>query len=146
MAVTYLVEINGKMAGFFCVSNDAIKREDVPRSIARRMLRLIPSRKRYRSMPAVKIGRLAVCCDKQRTGLGTGILDFMKAWFTRGNKTVCRFVIVDAYNKPDVLGFYKKNGFDFLLMNDTDDSTRLMCFDLATFQPPLAKHLEEGGS
>jgi hypothetical protein len=62
--------------------------------------------------------------------MGCEILDFIKDWFTSDNKTGCRFVIVDALNEPRVLRFYCKNGFDFLVENDTQDPTRLMYFDL----------------
>ena len=30
-----------------------------------------------------------------------------------GLKTGCRFIVVDAYNKENVLHFYEKNGFKF---------------------------------
>jgi hypothetical protein len=49
-------------------------------------------------MPAVKIGRLGVAHASQRDGTGTQVLDFLKMWFTVGNKTGCRFIVVDAYN------------------------------------------------
>jgi GNAT superfamily N-acetyltransferase len=80
-------------------------------------------------MPAVKIGRLGINVLIQRRGIGTELLDFIKYWFTHGNKTGCRFVIVDAYNKENVINFYERNGFKFLLTDDDKDSTRLMYFD-----------------
>ena len=86
-------------------------------------------------MPAVKIGRLGVSAKIQSSGVGSSILDFVKAWFTEGNKTGCRFILVDALNNPRTIKFYKDNGFDFLIFNgdDDDDKTRLMFFDLMTF-------------
>lgn len=86
-------------------------------------------------MPAVKIGRFATCRNMQCSGIGTEILDFVKFWFTTGNKTGCRFIIVDAYNKTRAISFYQKNGFDFLLQSDKKEETRLMYFDLITFKP-----------
>ena len=81
-------------------------------------------------MPAVKIGRLGINEDLQKNGVGSEIIDFLKGWFTIGNKTGCRFLVVDAYNKEDVIGFYKKNGFLFLKSEGQSDQTRLMYFDL----------------
>ncbi|VAW70858.1 hypothetical protein MNBD_GAMMA10-395, partial [hydrothermal vent metagenome] len=49
------------------------------------------------------------------------------------NKTGCRFIVVDAYNKPEVIRFYKRNGFDFLHNGDKKEDTRIMIFDLIFF-------------
>jgi len=84
-------------------------------------------------MPAAKIGRLAVCERMIGNGLGTDLLDFMKGWFTKGNKTGCRFLVVDAYSSPKVINFYKRNDFDFLSNEDEKEKTRLMYFDLKRF-------------
>lgn len=85
-------------------------------------------------MPAVKVGRLATSHDFKNKGIGTALLDFIKVWFTHGNKTGCRFIVVDAYNKPSVIRFYEKNGFQFLVADEEDQETRLMYFDLKTFR------------
>ena len=84
-------------------------------------------------MPAVKIGRLATRAALQSGGIGKDMLDYVKYWFTNGNKTGCKFVLVDAYNKPRIIKFYKDNGFDFLI-RDEKEETRLMYFDLITFR------------
>lgn len=132
ISVTYAVEKEGDLVGFFCVSNDAIRRTDTSNSKFKRIRGEI----KYSSMPAVKIGRLATALNYQGSGLGTEILDLIKMWFTEGNKTGCRFIIVDAINKPQTLGFYKKNGFEFLDKHSASitDDTRLMYFDLLTFR------------
>lgn len=85
-------------------------------------------------MPAAKIGRLGVSQELKRNGIGSQLLDFLKGWFTIGNKTGCRFLVVDAYNNETITGFYKKNGFKFLTSKDEEDNTRLMYFDLITFR------------
>jgi GNAT superfamily N-acetyltransferase len=84
------------------------------------------------TLPAVKIGRLAVDKQFQSNGIGSSVLDFIKGWFTEGNKTGCRFIVIDALNKPDTLNFYSKNGFLYLNPKDNKDKTRLMYFDLFT--------------
>lgn len=136
MSVTYafLHEDDDRVLGFFSVSNDAIKKEDCPRSAFERVANLVTREKRYSSMPATKIGRLGISQTEQRSGLGTAILDYLKAWFTIGNKTGCRFLIVDAYNQEIIQNFYKKNGFLFLTGTDENAITRIMYFDLKTFR------------
>ncbi|GMR20205.1 MAG: GNAT family N-acetyltransferase [Gammaproteobacteria bacterium] len=133
LSVTYIAEDDGKVIAFFSVSNDSIKREDIPKSRLKRFLKVFPQKKRYKSMPAVKIGRLATCVDKQGQKVGTDILDYVKVWFTIGNKTGCRFIIVDAYNNSRTISFYQDNEFEFLI-DDENEKTRLMYFDLIKFR------------
>jgi len=128
LSVTYVLKNRQKVSAFFSVSNDSIKTKVLPRST----LKKIPRQKRHPSMPAVKVGRLAVSHDIKRTGIGTSILDFLKVWFTNENKTGCRFIIVDAYVKA--ANFYERNGFKFLSSSDLNQKTRLMYFDLITFR------------
>ncbi len=134
LSVTYTVEIDDKAVAFFSVSNDSIKKENLPKTSFKKIVKLIPHEKRYSSLPAVKVGRFATCNALQRQGLGTTLLDFIKMWFTKGNKTGCRFIIVDAYNKSHIIQFYQKNGFQFLIQDDCTDDTRLMYFDLIKFR------------
>lgn len=87
-------------------------------------------------MPAVKLGRLGTKTGCQSNGVGKDIIDFLKIWFTEGNKTGCKFILVDAYNKDRVIKFYRDNGFQFLInsIEDRQQPTRLMYFDLITFR------------
>lgn len=134
LAVTYAVEQNNELVAYFSISNDAIKKELFPISAFKRATNFIPHCKRYSSLPAVKIGRLATSKCKQSNGIGSEILNFIKGWFTEGNKTGCRFIIVDANNNLDTIRFYSKNGFSFLSQKDESDDTRLLYFDLFTFR------------
>lgn len=129
-AVTYAVMQGDDTVAFFSVLNDSLKKEEVGRAPYKRVARPLPPAKQYSSLPAVKIGRLAVASKHQHLGIGCEIIDFIKAWFTMGNKTGCRFVIVDAYR--DAIRFYQKNGFIFLSEKDKGEKTRLMYFDLIT--------------
>lgn len=133
MCVTYVWKEDGHLLAFFSVSHDSIKKEECPRSAWERVQKIIPRQKRYSSMPAVKIGRLGVSDDCQRANCGSRIMDFLKVWFTKQNKTGCRFLLVDAYNRPGVIGFYRKNGFQFLTGTDEKEETRIMYFDLIQF-------------
>jgi hypothetical protein len=72
----------------------------------------VPHPKRWlESYPAVKIGRLAINKDYLRHSLGSYMINLIKKFFLINNKTGCRFVTVDAYNKEPVLNFYKSNNF-----------------------------------
>lgn len=132
VSVTYAWIESEKTLAFFSVSNDAVKRELLTGSEFKRASRNVDRGKRYSTLPAVKIGRLGTSVEFQRNGVGTQILDFIKYWFTDGNKTGCRFIIVDAYNNEKTINFYLKNGFSFLLQTDKACKTRLMFFDLMT--------------
>ena len=135
LSVTYLfLDQAGDPAAFFCVSNDAIKKQLLSRSSFQRLVRVVPHEKRYSSMPAVKIGRLGVSSERRGAGIGTAVLDYLKTWFTVGNKTGCRFLVVDAYNQAEPVSFYRRNGFEFLTSNDERDATRIMYFDLIKFR------------
>jgi GNAT superfamily N-acetyltransferase len=69
-------------------------------------------------------------------GIGSMLLDFIKAYFIIDNKTGCRFVTVDAYRSA--IPFYEKNGFLPLQADDdTSAPTRLMFFDLADYRKQL---------
>ncbi len=129
VSVTYAWCDSGKVLAYFCVSNDIVKREALSK-YASETLDDIPVEKRYASLPAVKIGRLGVNQCIQSNGTGSAVLDFIKGWFVSGNKTGCRFIVVDALNNEDTIRFYKKNSFNFLSTKDIDHDTRLMFFDL----------------
>lgn len=84
-------------------------------------------------MPAVKIGRFGVSKDYARQNIGSQLMSAIKYDFINGNKTGCRFIIVDAYKDPKVINFYEKNGFKFLSGKDKKKDTRLMVYDLIQY-------------
>lgn len=129
----FLSASEGDIAAVFTLSNSAIRVAELPNNAKRRLVKLIPWVKQGRNYPAVLIG--------------SQIIDFIKAWFLSDhNKTGCRFVVVDAYNKEDVLHFYSNdnNKFSFLFKEEGQEKlynsipvdealkTRQMYFDLAT--------------
>lgn len=137
---TYLFTDGKEIIAFFSVSNDNLvdkgEEKGFTKTIWNRLHRKtdIPNFKRIKQYPSVKIGRLGVNCKNQSNGLGCQILDFIKGWIVQYSKTACRFLLVDAYNKHEVIKFYEKNGFTLLLDNDTTDKTRIMYFDLIRFE------------
>jgi predicted GNAT family N-acyltransferase len=132
LSVSYLLESPNNTIAFFSLLNDKIRQEDVEDKTKWNRFRkqLFPNSKRFISYPAMKIGRLAVCTDFQKGGIGKIILDYLKLLFISNNRTGCRFITVDAYAKS--IGFYQKNGFIFLTEKDEGQDTRLMYFDLKT--------------
>lgn len=133
LGVTYLMRSvdNKEIIAYFTVLNDGIKASN-------NLNRRIPNQKRHGKIPAVKIGRLAVDKKYQGEKFGSQVLDFIKYWFSFNNKTGCRFLLADAYNKPKTLNFYKRNGFSFLT-NDSREETRSMKFDLKPYELQMAQ-------
>lgn len=99
--------------------------------------------KTLKRFPAVLIGRLGTSKDFAGKGYGSAIMDFIKVLFRTNNRTGCRFLIVDALNRPRTLHYYEKNGFHYLIDDERLEAkymgigvgrlplnTRLMYFDL----------------
>ncbi len=141
------VDVNNptQILGLVTLANDSIKTGQLPSSVRNRLQRGITNQKRGRSYPAVLIGRLGVSSECRGKGMSVGsqILDYLKDWFrSSDNKTGCRFIVVDAYNNPQTLHFYEKNGFKPLYKTEQDErdffnldsneqlNTRFFYFDL----------------
>ena len=127
----------------FTLSNDSIRVDMLPNSREKKVRKNIPRSKQMRRYPGVLIGRLGINVDFAHRGIGSELMEFIKSWFIdAGNKTGCRFLIVDAYNEEIPLGYYLKNGFTFLFSTESQEAentgfdkdtrlrTRLMYFDL----------------
>lgn len=127
----------------FTISNDSIKTNFLPNSRKKKVNKEVPRVKQFRSYPAVLIGRLGVCQQFKKKGIGRELMDFIKAWFIdHENKTGCRFIVVDSYNEKIPLDYYQRNGFQFLFSTEEQEKeymdlpegvdlrTRLMYFDL----------------
>ncbi len=137
-----------KIVCAFTLANDSIKSTMIPKSSRNRLERKVPNAKHTRTYPALLIGRLGVNGEFQRSGLhlGSQVIDYLISWFIHpDNKTGCRFIVVDAYNKPNTLSFYQKNGFHFLYSDEMFEreafhidksqslKTRMMYLDLIDF-------------
>jgi len=110
-----------ELVAFFTVSNDSIKTTFIPKKAVNKIERKIPGRKHLHTYPAVLIGRLGVSKKYQSREylIGQQIINYIKVWFTEDdNKTGCRFLVVDAYNKPRVLKFYERNKFKYLYADE----------------------------
>ena len=132
----------------FTVSNASIFTNYLPNARRKRIGKDVPQKKRDMIYPAVLIGRLGVNSKFARRHIGTELMDSIKSWFIdKDNKTGCRYLVVDAYNDDIPIGYYKRNGFDFMfstveqekqyrnITNPDRLRTRLMFFDLMHITP-----------
>lgn len=127
----------------FTLSNDSIKANFLPQSRKQKITKKIPSQKRFKSYPALLIGRLGVNKNFHHKGIGDELMNFIKSWFIDiNNKTGCRFIVVDSYNSRIPINYYQRNKFQFLFSTEDQEKnyaglssgselkTRLMYFDL----------------
>ncbi len=125
LATTFCVRYGVELAAMFSLSNDNIQ---FPKAVAEE---LFPKGKIFHSYPAVKIARLGVADGHRGNKFGAKIVFFLKIFFVVKNKTGCRFITVDAYNKPKVIKFYQDNGFTLLPIKNPDRRHTLpLYFDL----------------
>jgi len=106
IAVTYLCLYGGEVIGFYCLANDTIEVKGKPKRVLKRL------GKPQRTYPAIKIGRLGI--DKGFTGKGVGsrIIEItIGTALAHSDNVGCRYLSVDAYDEPQVIRFYEKNGF-----------------------------------
>jgi len=136
LSITYTLQNDTDIVAYYCLSNDRLSQQAEDKSIWNKINRLISNKKRRKSYPAVKIGRLAVSKKFANMGIGTMIIKGIKELYenTSLQNAGCRFIIVDAYK--NALSFYEKNGFRYLTENDINDATRIMYFDLKDFSKP----------
>lgn len=140
----FLHDEDKAIVGAFTVCNASIHNRLLSSGAKRLMATNVNEEKRNINYPAVLIGRLGINVKYQGLHIGSELMDFIKAWFVEsGNKTGCRYLLVDAYNIPNTIGYYKRNGFNFIFNNidsekryrrlenvDGELHTRLMYHDL----------------
>mgnify|MGYP003093494317 CR=1 FL=1 len=136
LATTFVMENDKQTLGYYSLLNDSLQLKEemfTSKSQFRKFLReLIPYPKRHlKTIPALKIGRLAIDKTFKGKGLGSVIMANIISKCIKMNKEqACRLITVDAYAKA--VAFYQKIGFEFLTKSDENEETRLMFLDLAT--------------
>jgi len=111
-----------KIVCAFSLSPDSLNTENLPNSRKKKVKENIPYEKPMKSYPAYLIGRLGVSSDFNGYGIGSQLLNFIKYFNFDNHRNSCRFLVVDAYNKREILNFYQKNGFSFVF--STEDQER----------------------
>lgn len=106
----------------FTISNASIFTGHLPNARKKKVGKLVPHEKRDLIYPAILIGRLAIHTKFHHHGIGTELMDFIKAWlFSPLTKSAFRYLIVDAYNNEGVINFYQRNDFNFLFSSEEQE-------------------------
>ena len=95
----------------FSFSASSIKTADLPGSRRKKVKEYIPREKSLKSYPAILIGRLGVATEFNGQGIGSQLIYAIKTFCFDQFPDFVRFLLVDAYNEPAVVGFYQKNDF-----------------------------------
>jgi GNAT superfamily N-acetyltransferase len=103
-AVFVLTPDGKKIAGYYTLSAYAVKLDEIPEEIAKKLTRM-------REIPVTLLGRLARSVEYQRQGIG-GILlvDALKWAFLNSAQVASWAVTVDAID-GDAVEFYERYGF-----------------------------------
>ena len=137
LATTFVMENDKQTLGYYSLLNDSLQLKEemfTSKSQFRKFLReLMPYPKRHlKTIPALKIGRLAIDKTFKGKGLGRIIIDtIINHCIDLNEDQACRVITVDAY--AQAVNFYHKIGFEFLTKLDEKDETRLMFLDLTSF-------------
>jgi len=136
LAMTYVLENKntGRVVAYCSVANDRISIKDFlsNNDFNRFRRHKFVNEKRLKSYPAIKICRLGIDKSVQGQQIGPFLIDFVRTLFVSDNRSGCRFLTVDAYSQA--IPFYLKNDFVFLSVEDAEQRTRLMYFDLIDIQ------------
>ena len=95
----------------FSFSASSIKTADLPGSRRKKVKEYVPREKTLKSYPGILIGRLGVATDFSGQGAGSKLIEFIKDFCLANFPDFVRYLLVDAYNEPAILGFYEKNDF-----------------------------------
>ena len=95
----------------FSFSASSIKTADLPGSRRKKVKEHVPREKSLKSYPGILIGRLGVAAEFNGQGVGSQLIGFIKDFCLYNFPNFVRFLLVDAYNEPAVIGFYQKNYF-----------------------------------
>jgi GNAT superfamily N-acetyltransferase len=112
---------NGAIVCAFSFSASSIKTSDLPGSRRKKVKELIPREKSLKSYPAILIGRLGVVTEFRGQGLGSQLVDIIKTFCIINFTDFVRFLLVDAYNEPSIVDFYKKNDFKAIFSTDEQE-------------------------
>lgn len=149
--------VQSRMVCAFSLSNSSLRTDILPNSRRNRLNRSIPNAKRRYQYPAILIGELCVFDGFGHKSFGYDIADEMMNLIKTiaidpENNSSSRYLIVDALNSLEVIGYYRRNGFDFLFASEEDElehlrgahsndiqncKTRLMFFDLVVLNQKI---------
>jgi len=118
----------------FSFSASSIKTADLPGSRRKKVKEYIPREKMLKSYPGLLIGRLGVAKQFSKQGAGSQLIKFIKDFCLLQFPNFVRFLLVDAYNEPAVVGFYQKNDFTLVFSSEEQEKE--------TYRQPLSDSLQ----
>lgn len=134
-----------KIVCLVTVANDSIKSIGLPKNSRNRFNRIFNNDKRNLTYPATLIGRLGVNIDFQGKHVGRQLMDYIKDRnIASDNENACRFLVVDALNKPETLAYYEHNGFVYMHKTEDIERIALKRYDETgqlIFELPISDHL-----
>ena len=95
----------------FSFSASSIKTADLPGSRRKKVKEYVPREKSLKSYPGILIGRMGVASQFNGQGVGSQLIEVIKHFCLINFPDFVRYLLVDAYNEPAVIGFYQKNKF-----------------------------------
>ena len=140
---------SGKVVCAFSFSASSIKTADLPGSRRKKVKEFIPREKMLMSYPAMLIGRLGVATEFSGKGIGKQLMQFIKDYSLIYYPGFVRYLLVDAYNEPGILDFYKKNDFTTVFSSEKQEKenyrqlisetlrTRYMFFDMIKWRDKM---------
>jgi GNAT superfamily N-acetyltransferase len=122
ISMTYLWFLNKthELVAYVTVSPDCVKLKKINPELSQKFR---DKGINYKSLPALKIGRLCVDDRFQRRGIGTLIIQFsIHLAIKISQQAGCRFLYLDAKRNPDrskdAIHFYKRIGFELYKERD----------------------------
>jgi GNAT superfamily N-acetyltransferase len=127
ISTTHLWFLKNQLIGYITLLNDKINLEGNLKTYFRDKGIF------YKSLPSIKIGRVAVDDGFLGKGVGSLMIEFAFSIAIRLNRKVgCRFITLDAKRNPDKekdsIHFYKKK--DFKVLKERSKGTTPMYYDL----------------
>ena len=114
-----------KIVCAFSLAADSVKTVLLPNSRRKKVKELIPHEKNLQSYPAFLIGRLGVDKSFERQGIGSQLIKMIQLYCKNQYPYFGRFIVVDAYNSPEVLNFYQRNDFTFVFSTEQQEKENL---------------------
>ena len=135
----------------FSFSASSIKTADLPGSRRKKVKEYVPREKSLKSYPGILIGRLGVSTEFNGQGVGSQLMDVIKDFCLMRFPDFVRFLLVDAYNEPAVIGFYQKNKFSAVFSTEEQEKetyrqspsdplqTRYMFYDMIQWRNKISE-------
>jgi len=130
ISVTYLwfIRRTNELVAYLTLSPDCVKLKKIDPQLSQKFR---DKGINYKSLPALKIGRLCVDDRFQHKGIGKLIIDFSIGTASKISQQVgCRFLYLDAKRNrdtsKDAIHFYKKMGFELYKEKDTKETPLYM--------------------